>query len=74
MARFLERSGSGLSPEGVHQFETVEWDLEPIRKSYLKKALEMAKPYKASQNDFQFLAEDCKRSIGYVADMLQTIK
>jgi cysteine synthase len=58
-------------PEGVNQFETIELDLDPIRKSYLKKAIEMARPYEASQKDIEFLAEDCKRSVDYVTQTLQ---
>ena len=55
-----------LIPEGIHQFERQELDLDKIRKSYVKKAMEMTKPYEPTQEDFQFLAEDCKSSIDYV--------
>ncbi len=55
-----------IIPEGIHQFERQELDLDKIRKSYLKKAMEMTKPYEPTQEDFQFLAEDCKSSIDYV--------
>ncbi len=60
-------------PESVNQFETVESDLDPIRKSYLRKAVEMAKPHIADQDDFQFLAEDCKRSVDYVMGAVKSL-
>lgn len=62
-----------LIPEGIHQFERQELDLDKIRKSYLKKAMEMTKPYEPTQEDFQFLAEDCKSSIDYVLGVTKSL-
>ena len=62
-----------LIPEGIHQFERQELHLDKIRKSYLKKAMEMAKPYEPTQEDFQFLAEDCKSSIDYVLGVTKSL-
>lgn len=62
-----------LIPEGIHQFERQELDLDKIRKSYLKKAIEMTKPYEPTQEDFQFLAEDCKSSIDYVLGVTKSL-
>ncbi|OEU61859.1 MAG: PLP-dependent lyase/thiolase [Desulfobacterales bacterium PC51MH44] len=62
-----------LIPEGIHQFERQELDLDKIRKSYLKKAMEMTKPYEPTQEDFQFLADDCKSSIDYVLGVTKSL-
>jgi len=62
-----------IIPEGIHQFERQELDLDKIRKSYLKKAMEMTKPYEPTQEDFQFLAEDCKSSIDYVLGVTKSL-
>ena len=62
-----------LIPEGIHQFERQELDLDKIRKSYLKKAMEMTKPYEPTQKDFQFLAEDSKSSIDYVLGVTKSL-
>ncbi len=62
-----------LIPDGIHQFERQELDLDKIRKSYLKKAMEMTKPYEPTQEDFQFLAEDCKSSIDYVLGVTKSL-
>ena len=60
-------------PEGINQFQVDELDLDKIRKSYLKKAIEMTKPYEPTQEDFQFLAEDCKSSIEYVLGVAKSL-
>ena len=62
-----------LIPEGIHQFERQELGLDKIRKSYLKKAIEITKPYEPTQEDFQFLAEDCKSSIDYVLGVAKSL-
>ena len=62
-----------LIPEGIHQFERQELDLDKIRKSYVKKAMEITKPYEPTQEDFQFLAEDCKSSIDYVLGVTKSL-
>lgn len=60
-------------PERISQFRIKEIELDNLRRSYLKKVIELSKPYKPTQEDFQFLAEDSKSSIEYVIAAIESV-
>ena len=61
-------------PESIEQFRLKEYDMPQIRKSYVKKALEITKPYEPSTNDIEFLAEDSKASFDFIQETVESLK
>ena len=55
-----------IIPERIEQFRLKEYDMSEIRRSYIRKAVEMAGTYEPSHQDLKFLAEDSKASIDFV--------
>ena len=55
-----------IIPGRIEQFRLKEYDMSEIRRSYIRKAVEMAGTHEPSQQDLKFLAEDSKASIDFV--------
>jgi cysteine synthase len=53
-------------PDHVGQIEVEEADIEKIRKSYIKNAVEMTGGYRPTEEDIRFLSEDSRGSIDFV--------
>ena len=53
-------------PEHPAQMSVEEMDLDAVRRSYVKHALQRAGEYRLSAADWRFLAEDCGSSVSFV--------
>jgi 2-amino-4-ketopentanoate thiolase beta subunit len=63
-----------IIPKSIEQFRLKEYDMPEIRKSYVKKALEMTRPYEPNSKDIQFLSEDSKASIEFVSQTIASLR
>jgi cysteine synthase len=59
-----------IIPESIKQVLVEDLDLIRIRKSYIGKAVDSVFRYELTSDDIQFLAEDSKSSIDFVAQVI----
>lgn len=57
-------------PERVDQLQAVEFDLERIRRSYIKRTCQEAGQYRPQELDLAFMAEDSKSSLAFVRETI----
>jgi len=62
-----------IIPETIEQFRLKEYDMPEIRRSYVKKALDITRPYEPSSDDIQFLSEDSKASTEFVSQTIASL-
>lgn len=58
-------------PESIDQIQVEEYDMEKVRRSYIKNAVEATKSYEPKQEDLLFLAEDSKSSVDFVRENIR---
>jgi len=63
-----------IIPKSIEQFRLKEYDMPEIRKSYVKKALEITSPYEPDSNDIKFLSEDSKASVEFVSQTIASLR
>ena len=60
-----------IVPESFSQIGIEEWDMEKLRRSYLKNAVNAAGDYVFTSLDCSFLAEDSNCTVSFVKDVLR---
>jgi threonine synthase len=61
-------------PERIDQIQAVEYDMEKIRKSYIKNAIVTTKSQNPTREDVDFLAEDSMSSFDFVMQQIKLLK
>jgi cysteine synthase len=62
-----------IIPETIEQFRLKEYDMAEIRRSYVKKALEITRPYEPGSDDIKFLSKDSKASAEFVSQTIASL-
>jgi len=60
-------------PERAEQIQVENVNLDKIRQSYVKNAVEAARGYKPTEEDVRFLAEDSKSSVEFVRKAIREL-
>jgi cysteine synthase len=61
-------------PETIEQFRLKEYNVQEIRRSYIKNAVKITKSHEPSQEDIRFLAEDSKASLDFVRGTVASLQ
>ncbi|UCE56417.1 MAG: PLP-dependent lyase/thiolase [Desulfobacterales bacterium] len=61
-------------PETIEQFRLKTYDVQEIRRSYIKNTVEITKSHEPSQEDIKFLAEDSNASPDFVRETVASLK
>ncbi len=61
-------------PEGVEQVRVEEYNLQKVRRSYIKNVLKISGSYQPQEMDLSFMAEDTKSSRDFILETIDSDK
>jgi len=53
-------------PRDFGQVRIQDWDLDALRRAYLKNTIKAVGDYSLTDSDYEFLAEDCNTDVDFV--------